>query len=147
MQTRQARPHDWLALTGGAIGQGIPLAIGAAIAAEGRKVISLNGDGAGAYTLQGLWTIAREDLDVTTVVFANHRYRILDIELKRTRSGAPGARAKSLLSLEDPRMDWLALARGFGVPAVRAHTPEEFDAALQRAMSQRGPILIEAALG
>jgi acetolactate synthase-1/2/3 large subunit len=146
MQTRGARPHDWLALTGGAIGQGIPLAIGAAMAAPDRKVLSLNGDGAAAYTLQGLWTVAREGLDITTVVFANHRYRILDIELKRTRSGDPGARAKSLLSLEDPRMDWLSLARGFGVPAVRADTPEAFDVALRRAMAEPGPAFIEAAM-
>ena len=146
-QTRGAKPHDWLFLTGGAIGQAIPAAVGAAIARPEAKVLSLNGDGAAAYTLQALWTIAREGLDVTTVVFANGAYRILNIELARTRSGQAGPAARRLLDLSDPRMDWCALSKGFGVPAVRAETAEAFDAALARAMAEPGPHFIEAVVG
>ena len=146
-QTRGARPHDWLMLTGGAIGQGIPAAIGAAVARPGAKVFSLNGDGAAAYTCQGLWTIAREGLDVVTVVFANAAYRILNIEFARTRSGQAGPAARSLLDLSNPRMDWCALAKGFGVPAVRVDTAEAFDAALARAVAEPGPAFIEAVVG
>ena len=144
-RTRTARPHDWLMLTGGAIGSGMPLAVGAAIAGRGRKVVSLNGDGAGAYTLQSLWTMAREGLDVTTVVFANHAYRILNIELSRTHSGDAAAAAASLLDLGNPRMDWIALAKGFGVPGVRCKTAEEFDAAIAKALASSGPHFIEVA--
>ena len=146
-QTKGARPHDWLHLTGGAIGQGLPVAVGAAVARPGAKVLSLNGDGAAAYTLQALWTAAREKLDVTAVVFANGAYRILDIEFTRTRSGDAGPAARSLLDLGNPRMDWCALAQGFGVPAVRAETAEAFDAALARAMAEPGPHFIEAVVG
>jgi acetolactate synthase-1/2/3 large subunit len=147
MQTRSAKPHDWLMLTGGAIGIGMPLAVGAAVAAPDRKVLSLNGDGAGAYTLQSLWTLAREGLDVTVVVFANHAYRILNIELMRTRSGAAGPAANRLLDLGDPRLDWVALSKGFGVPAVRCATAEDFDTALAHALATPGPHFIEAAMG
>ena len=142
--TRSGRPHDWLGLTGGAIGQGIPVAVGAAVAAPGRKVVSLNGDGAAMYTAQGLWTLARENLDVTVVIFANHTYRILGIELGRTGAGAPGPAASSLLSLDAPAIDWVSYAKGLGVPGTRCDTAEAFDAAFARAMSQTGPILIEA---
>ncbi|MDB5471910.1 MAG: acetolactate synthase large subunit [Caulobacter sp.] len=145
-QTRTARAHEWLCLTGGAIGQGIPLAIGAAVAAPHAKVLSLNGDGAGMYTVQGLWTIARENLDVTTVVFANNAYRILGIELGRTGAGNPGPAAKTLLDLSNPKIDWQQIAGGLGISAERATTAEEFDAAFERAMNQRGPRFIEAAL-
>jgi acetolactate synthase-1/2/3 large subunit len=147
MQTRSAKPHDWLMLTGGAIGAGMPMAVGAAVAQPERKVLSLNGDGAGAYTLQALWTMAREGLDVTTVVFANHAYRILNIELARTGAGAAGLRAKKLLDLGDPRLDWVALAQGFGVPGVRCESAETFDAALSRALAAPGPHFIEAVMG
>lgn len=147
MATKGARPHDWLMLTGGAIGQGIPLAVGAAVACPDRKVLSLNGDGAAMYTVQGLWTIAREGLDVTTVVFANHAYRILNIELARTGAGNPGPAAQKLLDLGEPRIDWVSMAKGMGVPAERATTAQEFDAAMARAMAGKGPAFIEAALG
>jgi acetolactate synthase-1/2/3 large subunit len=147
LQTRGARPHDWMSLTGGAIGQGIPLAVGAAVACPDRKVLSLNGDGAAMYTVQGLWTIAREALDVTVVVFANHSYRILGVELTRTGAGKPGAAAASLLDLGDPRLDWVSLAKGMGLPAVRCDSAESFDAAFAAAMAQKGPMFIEAALG
>jgi acetolactate synthase-1/2/3 large subunit len=142
--TKGARPHDWLGLTGGAIGQGIPLAVGAAVAAPDRKILCLTGDGAGMYTIQGLWTLAREGLDVTVVVFANHLYRILGIELGRTGAGNPGPAASRLLSLGDPDLDWLCLAKGMGLPAERCPTAEAFDAAFARAMAEPGPRLIEA---
>jgi acetolactate synthase-1/2/3 large subunit len=146
-QTKGARPHDWLALTGGAIGQGIPVAVGAAVACPDQKVLSLNGDGAAMYTVQGLWTMARENLDVTVVIFANHTYRILGVELARTGAGAPGKAAASLLDLGSPRIDWVKLASGLGLAAVRCETAESFDAAFAGAMGQRGPSLIEVALG
>src|SRR5690606_8816180 len=107
-----AKAHDVLALTGGAIGIGGPLAIGAAVAAPGRKVLSLNGDGSAMYTVQSLWTMAREQLDVTVVVFANHSYRILNIEMGRTGSGNPGPSASKLLDLGDPKIDWVSVAKG-----------------------------------
>jgi acetolactate synthase-1/2/3 large subunit len=144
MQTMGARPHDWLCLAGGAIGQGIPVAVGAAIASPRRKALCLAGDGAGAYTIQGLWTMARENLDVVVVVFANHAYRILNIELARTKSGDAGPRARRLLDLGDPQMDWSSLAKGFGMPAIRCDTAESFDAELAGAIAERGPALIEA---
>jgi acetolactate synthase-1/2/3 large subunit len=144
--TRTGRPHDWLGLTGGAIGQGIPVAVGAAVAAPGRKVVSLNGDGAAMYTHQGLWTLARENLDVCVVVFANNVYRILGIELGRTGAGEPGPSAAKLLGLGDPNIDWVSLAKGLGVPGARCRTAEEFDTAFARAMSEPGPCLIEAVI-
>jgi acetolactate synthase-1/2/3 large subunit len=147
MQTKAAAPHDWLNLTGGAIGQGLPVAVGAAVACPDRKVLALTGDGAAMYTLQALWTMAREQLDITVVVFANHTYRILGVELARTGAGAPGAAAASLLDLGDPRLDWVALASGMGLPAVRCASAEGFDATFAAAMAQRGPTLIEVALG
>jgi acetolactate synthase-1/2/3 large subunit len=142
--TRTGRPHEWLGLTGGAIGQGIPVAVGAAVAAPGRKVISLNGDGAAMYTIQGLWTLARENLDVTVVIFANNIYRILGIELGRTGAGAAGPAASKLLGLGEPSIDWVSIAKGLGVPASRCATAEAFDAAFGRAMAEPGPKLIEA---
>jgi acetolactate synthase-1/2/3 large subunit len=141
-----ARPHEVLALTGGAIGAGLPLAIGAAVAAPDRKVLSLNGDGAAMYTIQSLWTMAREGLDVTTVVFANYTYRILNVEMQRTGAGEAGPSARKLLELGDPKIDFVALATGMGVPAVRCETAEAFDAAIAAAMTQRGPMFIEAVI-
>ncbi|HWA63483.1 MAG TPA: acetolactate synthase large subunit [Caulobacteraceae bacterium] len=145
--TRAARPHDWLGLTGGAIGQGIPVAVGAAVACPDRKVISLNGDGAALYTVQGLWTMARESLDVTTIIFANNAYRILGVELGRTGAGAPGPSSGRLLSLGEPPVDWTSLAKGFRIPATRCDTAEAFDAAFARAMAEPGPHFIEAVIG
>ena len=141
-----ARPHDVLALTGGAIGIGGPLAIGAAFAAPGRKVVALSGDGSAMYTLQSLWTMARERQDVTVVVFANHAYRILNIEMGRTGAGDPGPAASRLLDLRDPKIDWVSIAEGLGMPALRCHTAEAFDAAFARAMAEPGPRFIEAAI-
>ena len=146
LATQGAAPHDWMCLTGGAIGQGLPLAVGAAVACPDRKVIALTGDGAGAYTLQALWTMARERLPIVTVVFANRSYRILTIEMARTEAGNPGPAARSMLSLDDPAMDWVKLSEGFGVEAVRVDTAEAFDAAFARAVAMDVPVLIEAVM-
>lgn len=146
--TRGAAPHDWLMLTGGAIGQGLPVAIGAAVACPGRKVVSLNGDGAAMYTVQSLWTIAREQLDVIVVVFANSAYRILGVEFTRTGAGErPGRAASPLLDLSNPTIDWVGLSRSLGVPAERCLTGEAFEDAFRRACATPGPHFIEAVTG
>jgi acetolactate synthase I/II/III large subunit len=136
-------PHDHLTLTGGAIGQGIPVAAGAAVACPDRKVVCLHGDGGAMYTLQALWTQARESLDVTTVIFANRSYAILNIELSRVGAGEPGPRAISMLDLHNPELDWVKLASGMGVEASRAESVEQFAAQFASAMKHRGPRLIE----
>ncbi len=141
--TRGAAPHDWLQLMGGAIGQGLPLATGAALACPTRKVVCLEADGSAMYTLQALWTQAREGLDVTTVVFANRAYAILEAELERVGAVA-GPRAREQTSLDAPPLDFVRLARGQGVPATRAHTAEEFHARLGAALAEPGPQLVEA---
>ncbi|MDE2356588.1 MAG: acetolactate synthase large subunit [Alphaproteobacteria bacterium] len=141
-----AAPHDWLRLTGGSIGQGIPLATGAAVAAPHRKVVCLQGDGGAMYTLQALWTQARERLDVTTVIFANRAYAILNVELSRVGALNPGPKALSMLDLTHPELDFVKLAQGMGVEASRAATLAEFDAQFASAMAQTGPRLIEAVL-
>jgi acetolactate synthase I/II/III large subunit len=135
--------HDHLALTGGAIGQGIPVAAGAAVACPDRKVICLHGDGGAMYTLQALWTQARESLDVTTLIFANRSYAILNIELGRVGAGDPGPKAFSMLDLHNPELDWVKLASGMGVEASRATSVEEFARQFASAMKNRGPRLIE----
>ncbi|MDX2234222.1 MAG: acetolactate synthase large subunit [Hyphomonadaceae bacterium] len=142
--TTGAAPHDWLFLTGGAIGIGMPLAVGAAVAAPSRKVVCLSGDGAGMYTNQALWTMARERLDVLTIVFANRSYRILNIEMARTGAGNPGPTASAMLSLDNPPIDWVRLAEAQGVPAARCETAEHFDALFARMVTDKGPGLIEA---
>ena len=144
LTTLTAEPHDWLMLTGGAIGIGMPLALGAAIAAPERKVLCLSGDGAGMYTNQALWSMAREGADVVTVVFVNHSYRILNIEMARTGAGTPGPAAQSMLDLSAPEIDWQKLSEAQGVPAETARTAEEFDAAIERAFAADGPRLIAA---
>ncbi|RJF70193.1 acetolactate synthase large subunit [Rhodopseudomonas palustris] len=140
----RARPHTHLPLTGGSIGQGLPLAIGAAIAAADRKVICPHGDGGAAYTMQALWTMAREQLDVTVVIYANRSYAILNIELQRVGAAGAGANALSMLDLHNPEMNWVKIAEGLGIEASRATTAEEFAAQYGSAMNQRGPRLIEA---
>jgi acetolactate synthase I/II/III large subunit len=136
-------PHDHLALAGGAIGQGIPVATGAAIACPHRKIVCLHGDGGAMYTLQALWTQARESLDVTTVIFANRSYAILNIELARVGAGDPGPKAFSMLDLNNPEIDWFKLASGMGVEASRSTSVEEFAQQFASAMQNRGPRLIE----
>jgi acetolactate synthase-1/2/3 large subunit len=142
--TQNAAPHDWLFLTGGAIGIGMPLALGAAIAAPDRKVICLSGDGAGMYTNQALWTMAREKADVLTIIFANRSYRILNIEMARTGAGNPGPTASAMLSLDNPPIDWVKLAQAQGVAAVRCETAEHFERTFARMVMEGGPGLIEA---
>lgn len=144
LQTTTARPHDWMMLTGGAIGQGMPLALGASLAAPDRKVLCLTGDGAGMYTNQALWSMAREGANVVTVVFVNHSYRILNIELARTGAGNPGPTAQGMLELGQPEIDWVSLSTSLGVPAVAVDNAEAFDAALERAFAADGPQLIAA---
>jgi acetolactate synthase-1/2/3 large subunit len=141
--TRACAPHDWLTLTGGAIGLGIPLATGAAIAAPGRKVVNLQADGSGLYSLQGLWTQAREKLDVVTVIWANRSYAILRGELANVGATNPGRKALDMLSLDDPAISWVDLARGFGVDGARVDTCESFADVLRSALARPGPFLIE----
>ena len=144
--TATAEPHDWMFTTGGAIGQGLPNATGAALACPQRKVLCLQADGSGMYTLQALWTQARESLNVTTVVFANRKYRILDIEYRRVGAGAPGARSRSMLDIDNPEIDWTKLAQGMGVPACRVTTAEELNRQLAGYLAEPGPNLIEAVI-
>jgi acetolactate synthase-1/2/3 large subunit len=139
-------PHDYLQNTGGAIGQGLPGATGAAIACPDRPVLALQADGSGAYTLQALWTQAREGLNVTTVLCANHAYRILQIELQRAGVVEPGPKASSFTDLSGPTIDWVSLARGFGVPGARAETADALVRELERALAEPGPYLIEAVI-
>ncbi|MDX1384274.1 MAG: thiamine pyrophosphate-dependent enzyme, partial [Thermoanaerobaculia bacterium] len=141
-----APPHDWLILTGGSIGYGLPAATGAAVASPGRRVVSLQADGAAMYTVQALWTQARERLDVTTLILSNRKYAILQIEFDRVGAHAPGPKAMSMLDLGDPELGWVSLAEGMGVPAWRATTVEELTAALEASLGQSGPGLIEVVL-
>jgi acetolactate synthase-1/2/3 large subunit len=140
--TETARAHDWLSLTGGAIGDALPVATGAAVACPGRKVVALEGDGSGMYTLQSLWTMARERLDVTVVIFANRGYQILRLEMAAV-GAAPGRNAARMFDVEDPTLDWVALAKGHGVDGVRVTDSDQFVAAFGGAMNRKGPFLIE----
>jgi acetolactate synthase-1/2/3 large subunit len=144
--TAGAPPHDWLTLTGGAIGQGLPLATGAAVACPDRKVLALEADGSAMYTYQSLWTQAREGLDVVTVILNNRSYAVLNMELSRVGAEPPGPRAKRMLDLSGPELDFVSLANGVGVPAERVTTAEELTAALSRAFAEPGPRLIDAVL-
>ncbi|WP_418120772.1 acetolactate synthase large subunit [Variovorax sp. 350MFTsu5.1] len=140
-----AAPHTTLTNTGGAIGQGLPVAVGAAIACPGRRVVGLLSDGSTQYTIQSLWTMAHEQLDVVVLIAANHQYAILRNELRRG-GAALGARAEALTALDSPRIDWVGLAQSYGVPATRAATAEELSVQLREAFGRRGPALIEMAL-
>lgn len=140
-----ARPHTTLTNTGGAIGQGLPVAMGAAIACPDRRVVGLLSDGSTQYTIQTLWSLAHEALDVVVLIAANHEYAILRNELRR--DGATlGKRAEALTALDKPRIDWVGLAQAYGVPATRATTAEELTHQLQQAFGRKGPALIEMAL-
>ena len=141
-----AAPHDHLPVTGGAIGQGLPVAAGAALACPDRKVIALEADGSGMYTPQSLWTMARERLNVTVVILANRRYRILDIEMARTGAGAVGPRGDAMFDLTNPTLDWILLAQSMGVEASRAATADEFVREFGDAVRDRSPRLIEACI-
>jgi acetolactate synthase-1/2/3 large subunit len=144
LHTAGAPRHDWLCLTGGAIGQGLPVATGAAVACPGRKVVCLEGEGSGLYTIQSLWTQAREGLDAVTIVYNNRSYAILNLELNRVGAEPPGPKARAMLVLSRPDMDFVAIAKGFGVPATRATTADDFAKQLARALAEPGPALIEA---
>ena len=144
--TANAAPHDWLTLTGGAIGQGLPLAIGAAIACPNQKVLALEADGSGMYTVQALWTMVREALDITVMLLNNGSYAILNIELQRVGVQEPGPTALSLLDLTNPEINWTDIAQGMGMRATRVTTVASLDAAVAEAMSNKGPALIEVML-
>jgi len=144
--TATAAPHDWLTLTGGAIGQGLPLAIGAAIACPDQKVLALEADGSGMYTVQALWSMVREALDITVMLLNNGSYAILNIELNRVGVEEPGPTALSLLDLTNPEISWTDIAKGMGMQASRVTTVTGLDAAMAEAMSNKGPSLIEVML-
>jgi acetolactate synthase-1/2/3 large subunit len=141
--TAGASPHDWLTAMGGSIGFGLPTAIGAAMAAPDRKVLALEGDGSAMYTVQALWTMARESLDVTVLVFANRAYRILQGEYAGVGAGAPGPRANRMLGLDAPAIDFVALARSMGVEAGRASDLATLARELRRGLASAGPYLVE----
>ena len=141
--TSAAAPHDWLQNMGGSIGFSTPVATGAAVACPDRKVLCLVGDGSAMYTIQSLWTQAREGLDVVTIVFANRIYQILRGEFDGVGAGEPGQRAMDMLKIERPTIDFVALARGMGVPGRAVTTADEFNKALAEAVAEPGPRLIE----
>jgi acetolactate synthase-1/2/3 large subunit len=143
VHTAGAPRHDWLTLTGGAIGQGLPVAAGAAVACPDRPVLALQADGSAMYTIQALWTMAREQLGVTVVIFNNRSYSILNVELARVKADGAGPKAHSQLDLSGPDLDFVELARGLGVPAQRVDTAEALGEAIRRAVSEPGPQLVE----
>jgi acetolactate synthase-1/2/3 large subunit len=144
VHTAGAPRHDVLTLTGGAIGQGLPVAVGAAVACPDRPVFALEGEGSAMYTIQALWTMAREQLDVTVVIFNNRSYAILNIELERVGAQRAGPKAKKQLDLAGPDLDFVQIATGLGVPSVRVESGEDLVAQLERAVAEPGPHLIEA---
>lgn len=141
-----AVPHTVLTNTGGAIGQGLPAALGAAIAAPDRPVVALQSDGSGLYTAQSLWTMARESVNVTVLIAANHTYNVLRTELARAGNASPGAQADRLTSLDDPPIDWESLARGYGVAAATVTTLGELHQAFTDSLKADGPHLIQLAM-
>ena len=142
--TKEARSHDYLnPVNGGAIGGGLPMALGAAIACPDRKVVHLQADGSGMYTVQALWSMAREKADVVIIVLKNDAYAILDLEMARVREREMNAKMKSMLDLGNPSLDWVNIATGLGVPATRAGTAEEFHQRFEAALAANGPRLIE----
>ena len=141
-----AEPHDWLSLTGGSIGQALPNSIGAAVACPDRKVICLQGDGGAMYTIQSLWTMARENLDICVVIFANRKYQILQIELARVGAQSMNKKTLDMMDLGNPDLDFVKMAEGMGVRAGRATTADEFNQLFAAAMNEPGPVLIETML-
>lgn len=144
--TKTAPPHDWLSNTGGAIGIAMPLALGAAVACPDRKVLCLTADGSGMYTLQALWSMAREGANVTTVVFNNRKYAVLKREFLNLGIGNPGQRALDMFELDRPELDWVQLAKGMGVPAQRISSLDQFAKALRQGFESNGPSLIDVPL-
>src|SRR5438094_84328 len=144
--TRGAPPHDWLANTGGSIGIALPLAVGAAVACPKRDVLCLTADGSAMYTAQALWTMVREGLNVTTVVFANRAYAVLKREFSYLGVGNPGPHASDMFEIGRPDLDWVLLAKGMGVPGTRVTSREDFARALREGFEGGGPMLIEVRL-
>ena len=142
-QTAGAAPHAWLNNRGGSIGYGLPVATGAAMACPGQKVIALEGDGSAMYTVQSLWTIARENLDVTVLVFSNRSYKILRGELTNVGVQNPGPRAVDMLTLNRPNLDWVSMAKGMGVEAQKVDDLTALAKAFEKGLSVDGPYLIE----
>jgi len=141
--TAAAGPHDWLVNTGGSIGIAMPLAVGAAVACPDRPILCLSADGSGMYTLQALWTMARENLKITTVVYSNRVYGVLKREFSNLGIGDPGPRALNLFEIGRPDLDWVALAKGMGVPGTRVSSLEAFTKALRDGFAGEGPTLIQ----
>jgi acetolactate synthase-1/2/3 large subunit len=144
--TKGAPPHDWLGNTGGSIGIALPLAVGAAVACTDRRVLCLTADGSGMYTAQALWTMAREGLKVTTVVFANHDYAVLKREFSYLGVGSPGPRAAEMFEIGRPDLDWTLMAKGMGVPGERVSSLDAFGKVLRAGLESEGPSLIEVPL-
>jgi len=144
--TAGAAPHDTLQNMGGSIGFSTPVSTGAALACPDRRVVCMVGDGSAMYTIQSLWTQARESLNVTTVVFANHSYQILKSEFANMGFGAPGPQALAMIDIDRPRIDWQAMGRSMGVPSVAVTTAEDLHAQLRIANTEPGPKLIEVCL-
>jgi acetolactate synthase-1/2/3 large subunit len=142
-QTARSCPHTWLNNCGGSIGFGMPVAIGAAIACPDQKVIALEGDGSAMYTVQALWTMARENLDITVLIFANQSYKILQGELTNVGVTNPGKSALEMLSLKDPSLDWVSVSRGMGVDGVRVDNIEDLVKNFKHGLKENGPFLIE----
>ena len=139
-------PHDWLGNTGGSIGIAMPLAVGAAVACPSRQVLCLTADGSGMYTAQALWTMAREGLNVTTIVFANRTYAVLQREYSGLGVGNPGPRAADMFDIGRPALDWVHLAKGMGVPASRVTSLDTFAQAVKAGLESDGPTLVEVPL-
>ena len=146
MRTQGAAAHDWLAIAGGSIGQGLPVSFGAAIACPERKVVAFQADGSAMYTVQALWSMARERSDVTVVLLNNSSYAILNVELARLQAGEPTPKTLSMLDLANPVIDWVSIAQGMQVDACQVNTVREFERAFAEAMATPGPRLIEVML-
>jgi acetolactate synthase-1/2/3 large subunit len=144
--TRAAAPHDWLSNMGGSIGFGPPIATGAAVACPDRKVVALQADGSAMYTVQALWTQAREQLDVTTVLFSNRTYQILRGELANVGAGNPGRKALDMLDIGNPDIDWVGLAKSVGVPGAKVTNMDEFNKQFAAGVRTPGPYLIEVVM-
>lgn len=144
--TAGALPHDTIQNMGGSIGYGTPVATGAALACPDRRVFCMVGDGSAMYTIQSLWTQAREGLNVTTIIFANHSYQILKTEFANMGFGAPGPQALAMIDIDKPRIDWVAMGTSMGVPSQRVTTAEDFHKSMVNSVREAGPVLIEVAL-
>lgn len=142
-----SEPHDWLSLSGGSIGFCLPAAIGAAVACPDRKVICSHGDGGAMYTIQSLWTMVREDLDICIIIFANRKYQILQIELARVGAQSMNKQTLDVLNIDNPELNFADLAKGMGMKAARVTTIEDFNRHYREAMDEKGPFLIEAVIG